>query len=49
MAWQDTAITVLVLLLIFIIVYCKMTNKTLPELVSEIREIFSPVEEVTRL
>lgn len=46
MTATDTAITVLVLLLLFVIVYCRVTNRTLPELISEIKEIFSPTEEV---
>ena len=46
MTATDTAITILVLLLLFIIVYCRITNRTLPEVVSDIKEIFSPTEEV---
>ena len=49
MAWQDTLITVLILLMIFVIAYTKVTGKSLADLVSEIREIFSPAEEVSRL
>ena len=49
MAWQDLAITILVLFMIFIIAYCKITDKTLGDLISEIRDIFSPAEEVVNL
>jgi hypothetical protein len=49
MTWVDTAITIGILLALAIIIYCRVTNKTLPEFISEIREIFSPEEEVSRL
>lgn len=49
MTWVDIGITVLVLVMMFILLYCRLTDKTLPELIGEIREIFSPVEEVASI
>lgn len=39
-------LTVFILLILFIIIYCKMTNKTLTDIVREIRDIFKQEEEV---
>ncbi len=46
MTLSENIITVLVLLILSTIGYCKYTNKTLPEFAREIKEIFSsePIE-----
>jgi hypothetical protein len=50
MALTDILLTVLILLTIFVLAYCKYMNKTLLELVQEVREIFKkPQEEVVDL
>lgn len=43
----DLSVTLLVLLSIFVLAYCKITKKTFSELISEIKEAIKPeVEEV---
>lgn len=43
----DNIITIFILLSLFILVYCKLTNKTLTDLYREIRDIFRE-QEVTQ-
>ncbi len=46
----DAVITLVVLFSLFIIIYCKYMNKTMPEFFMELREVFSsPEEEVVNL
>ena len=50
MTLTDTLLTVLILLTLFTIGYCKYMNKTLVEFIQELREIFKkPEEEVIDL
>jgi len=49
MTWKENLfqnlLTVVILLVLGIIIYCKITGKTLGDLISEIREAFaSPIE-----
>ncbi|KKN56542.1 hypothetical protein LCGC14_0571200 [marine sediment metagenome] len=45
MALFDSLITIIILFSLFIIIYCKYMNKTLPEFFSELRDVFRPQEE----
>jgi len=46
MALFDNLLTIGILLSLLIIIYCKYTNKTLPEIIMEFKEVFSEEEEV---
>ena len=41
MALFDNILTVFILVTLFLIIYLRVTNKTLPDFVRELREIFS--------
>ncbi|KKM69147.1 hypothetical protein LCGC14_1453770 [marine sediment metagenome] len=46
MVLLDNLITMFILLTLVFLIYSKMTGKTLPEIVKEVREVFSsPIEE----
>jgi len=45
MALFDNLLTVFILVTLFLIIYLKITNKTLPDFIRELREIFSSAEE----
>ena len=45
----DIAVTLLVLFGLFVLGYCKVTNKTMGDLIKEIREVFRGEVEETRL
>jgi len=50
MTWKtnmfQNLLTIIILLLLFLIIYLRVTNKTIPELMSEIKEgLSSPIEQ----
>ena len=47
MALFDNLLTVFILLILALIIYLRVTNKTLPEFFREIREIMSEAKEDT--
>ena len=49
MSGVDVLVTLTVLLSIFVLGYCKITNKSFPELIQEMKEVFKPEVEVISL
>lgn len=47
MTFGQTLLTIFILLVFAIIIYCRYTHKTLPELIRDIKEIFSAATEET--
>lgn len=46
MTLYENVISALILIALTITIYCKATNKTLPDFIKEMREIFSGPEEI---
>ena len=46
MGFWDNLLTIGILFTLFIIAYCKFTNKTLGEVIKDVREAFAEPEEI---
>ena len=44
MALYDNLLTIFILITLFVIIYCKLTNKSLTDVITELREAFKPEE-----